>query len=219
MSDSLFSEIVTSDKKEEPVEPLFKEVQSAEEVQPSVASSADFSEDQLSAQVGEALEESFKAEDTEPAETMEPEEAASEQKETMTQETEETSSEQEKSRTIFVEEPARSQPKNTVPAAYAQLKNKALIYLEVPGLAPEDFQLKATPKLILVSGKRVLPSLKGFVKKNWKDIEFSMTFRTPMYADLDNISAKLDRGILLIEIPVLKEKTKLVSIDETAYLR
>jgi len=84
------------------------------------------------------------------------------------------------------------------------------IELDLPGVKKEDINIDLNDKVLTVSGER---KFKEEVKKeNYYKIEtafgkFERSFSIPEDADIDNIEAKSENGVLEIFIPKIKKET------------
>ncbi|HNP06040.1 MAG TPA: Hsp20/alpha crystallin family protein [Cyclobacteriaceae bacterium] len=85
------------------------------------------------------------------------------------------------------------------------------LFVEVPGMNKEDFNLEVNDNYLTISGERKFSSEKN--EKNFHSIEtrygsFSRSFTLPDSVSSDKINAKYNNGILELTIP--KDEKKLL---------
>ena len=103
------------------------------------------------------------------------------------------------------------------PAVNEKVDDKGY-YLEIdlPGVKKEDIDISVNDGILVISGERKLE--KKEEKENYTRIEsffgrFERAFKLPVDADLDNIEAKYENGVLKIFIPKKqKESGKKIEI-------
>ena len=84
------------------------------------------------------------------------------------------------------------------------------IEVDLPGVKKEDINIDLNDKILTISGER---KFKEEVKKeNYYKIEtnfgkFERSFSIPEDADIDNIEAKSENGVLEVFIPKIKKET------------
>ena len=82
-----------------------------------------------------------------------------------------------------------------------------IVKAEVPGIPPEQIEVKVSNQTLTISGKRVLtaPSGGGYHRRERDEGEFSRSLRLP--ADLDGARAEASckNGLLTIHIPKKQE--------------
>jgi len=93
------------------------------------------------------------------------------------------------------------------------------IEVDLPGMKKEDIEIRVEENTLVISGER---KMKEEIKKeNYYKIEsslgkFSRSFSLPENADIENIEAKTDDGILEVKVPKLEiqkvEKVKKIEI-------
>jgi HSP20 family protein len=90
------------------------------------------------------------------------------------------------------------------------------IEVDLPGVKKEDINIDLNDKILTISGER---KFKDEVKKeNYYKIEtsfgkFERSFSIPEDADVDNIEAKAENGVLEIFIPKIKKETSKKKIE------
>ena len=109
---------------------------------------------------------------------------------------------------LNVNQPAR-EVKNFTPAVNEKVDEKGY-YLEIdlPGVKKENIDISVNDGILTISGERKLE--KKEEKENYVRIEsffgrFERSFKLPPDADLDNIEAKYEDGVLKIFIPKKKK--------------
>jgi HSP20 family protein len=72
----------------------------------------------------------------------------------------------------------------------------------LPGVKKENLEIEATEHEITLKGKRSLAAPEGYRahRNERSDLEFSETFAFEVALDLEKIEAKLDNGLLRIEL-------------------
>ncbi len=105
---------------------------------------------------------------------------------------------------LNVNQPAQ-EVKSFTPAVNEKIDDKGY-YLEIdlPGVKKENIDISVNDGILTVSGERKLE--KKEEKENYTKIEsffgrFERSFKLPADADLDNIEAKYEDGVLKIFIP------------------
>ena len=90
------------------------------------------------------------------------------------------------------------------------------IEIDLPGVKKEDINIDLNDRVLTISGER---KFKEKVKKeNYYKIEtsfgkFERSFSLPEDADIDNIEAKTENGVLDIFIPKIKKETPKKKIE------
>ena len=109
---------------------------------------------------------------------------------------------------LNVNQPAR-EVKSFTPAVNEKVDEKGY-YLEIdlPGVKKENIDISVNDGILTISGERKLE--KKEEKENYVRIEsffgrFERSFKLPPDADLDNIEAKYEDGVLKIFIPKKKK--------------
>lgn len=84
----------------------------------------------------------------------------------------------------------------------AEQDDKYVVEAELPGVAHEDLQIDATGRELTVKGKRTVTAPEGYetLRSERAASEFSRTLRFEHKLDLEKVSARLQRGILRIEL-------------------
>ena len=90
------------------------------------------------------------------------------------------------------------------------------IEIDLPGVKKEDINIDLNDKILTISGERKFK--KEVKKENYYKIEtdfgkFERSFSIPEDADIDNIEAKSEDGVLEIFIPKIKKETSKKRIE------
>lgn len=80
--------------------------------------------------------------------------------------------------------------------------------LSIPGYKKEEITISVDNNRLYISGKKTEDTKKTIYWIKTHPNEYSKTINIPDKYDLNTISAKLENGILLIEINKLKERKK-----------
>ena len=105
---------------------------------------------------------------------------------------------------LNVNQPAR-EVKNFTPAVNEKVDDKGYhLEIDLPGVKKENIDISVNDGVLTISGERKLE--KKEEKENYVRIEsffgrFERSFKLPPDADLDNIEAKYEDGVLKIFIP------------------
>ena len=79
-----------------------------------------------------------------------------------------------------------------------------LVTAEVPGVAPEQFDISVHKDALVVQGKREAEAVEpdAQVRRQERPLgPFSRTVALPFRVDADKVSARFDRGVLTIDLP------------------
>lgn len=93
-----------------------------------------------------------------------------------------------------------------------QSDNDLVFDLEAPGLEKDDFDVELDGRRMTVKGERTSTSEESDEDRNYVRSEriygaFKRTFTLPKRADLDNIQASYDDGVLTIKAPVQSDQS------------
>lgn len=83
-----------------------------------------------------------------------------------------------------------------------ECKNMKRIHIDLPGVLKEDIDMQVDENGIRVKAER-----KGF-----KSTTYSKSYKLPPGVDLDNVQAKYENGVLIIELSKQEQKSKKVNI-------
>lgn len=95
-----------------------------------------------------------------------------------------------------------------VPAAdLAVTDDEVTVYMDVPGLKPEELEIELTGDMLTVSGERAYPyATDDEQSQSWYRVErgygrFQRALQVPKGLDPDRISAEIVDGVLTLHIP------------------
>jgi HSP20 family protein len=111
--------------------------------------------------------------------------------------------------------------RNFLPAAEMEtLPEQYLLNVEIPGLNPEDIDIKATANSIAISGERKSGTETETTTGKRSEFRYGKFYRTidlPDQIAVDAVTAQYDRGVLKLTLPrVTVEKNKVVDIKVAA---
>ena len=109
----------------------------------------------------------------------------------------------------------------TTPAVnIAEDGNGFRIEVAAPGLGKDDFNIHVEKRMLEISSEKEASSESKDEKYHRKEFSFrsfKRTFSLPEYADIDNIKASYNNGVLMVSVPKLdqaKEKpARAISIE------
>ena len=96
---------------------------------------------------------------------------------------------------------------NDIPANIYKNESHFVIELAAPGYSKEDFSINIEEQLLTVSAEEKVRETddEKFLRREFAMQGISKTFKVPKTVDVDNISAGYDKGILSVELPMLKD--------------
>lgn len=107
------------------------------------------------------------------------------------------------------QESAQTQVRQTLkhtPPANIKVEDQGwTLQISVPGFQKSEIKTEVMDNKLVIEGKRDSADVR-YTRKEWKNNDFSTSFRLPKEANAEGISATLAHGILNIDIPK-KEKT------------
>jgi len=84
--------------------------------------------------------------------------------------------------------------------------NSYLIKIIVPGLEPEDVEIEIVEKTLIVSGEfKTADEDVKFLRRELPTGKFRRVIRLPKMLDMEKSEAKLENGILSLQVPVAEE--------------
>jgi len=96
--------------------------------------------------------------------------------------------------------------KYTYPAAnIVKIDNQYQLSLAIPGVAKEDVSISIDKNKLVIKSEVEDKSEIKFRLREFNYAKFKRAFTLSDDADIDNISAKFDNGILHVSIPTIKE--------------
>ena len=89
--------------------------------------------------------------------------------------------------------------------------------VELPGLSDKDIEVKVENNRLYIASKEIKEEKEekkeGYVRKERRSYRFERTFELPEFIDREKISAKMERGLLSIELPKAEEaKPKMIEV-------
>lgn len=79
--------------------------------------------------------------------------------------------------------------------------DRAVAQIAVPGFKSDELQISVEGKTLTVSGKRKESGDENVTRREFGAEEFQRGFELPFAIDADAVNAKLDDGVLHIELP------------------
>ena len=91
-------------------------------------------------------------------------------------------------------------------ADVVETQNDIRVYLDIPGMRPDDIDISLENNILTISGERSAEWQEGDEKNTWHLSErrygrFSRSFVLPRDVDADRIDANFDNGVLQLSIP------------------
>ena len=84
--------------------------------------------------------------------------------------------------------------------------NSYLIKIIVPGLEPDDVEIEIVEKTLVISGEfKAADEDVKFLRKELPIGKFRRVIRLPQMLDMEKSEAKLENGILSLQVPVAEE--------------
>jgi len=84
--------------------------------------------------------------------------------------------------------------------------NSYLIKIIVPGLEPDDVEIEIVEKTLIISGEfKTADEDVKFLRKELPTGKFRRVIRLPKMLDMEKSEAKLENGILSLQVPVAEE--------------
>ena len=96
---------------------------------------------------------------------------------------------------------------------YVDIKETDINYTisaDIPGFNKSELNLTLNNKILTISGKQVIneSNSEKFVYRERRTGSFKRSFNIPKNINLDEISATIENGILLINLPKVKDEIK-----------
>jgi HSP20 family protein len=88
-----------------------------------------------------------------------------------------------------------------VPIDVREEEDHFLVEADVPGLAPEDLEIVASPERLSIKGSRKTANDNGTLRRERAEYAFERVLQLPRGIDVTAIEAKLDAGVLAIRLP------------------
>jgi len=85
-------------------------------------------------------------------------------------------------------------------------ENSYLIKMIVPGLEPEDVEIEIVEKTLIISGEfKAADEDVKYLRRERPSGKFRRVIRLPKMLDMEKSDAKLEKGILSLQVPVAEE--------------
>ncbi len=96
---------------------------------------------------------------------------------------------------------------NEIPANIYRNEKNFVIELVAPGYSKEDFSINLEDQLLTISAEEKAHETgeERFLRREFAMQGINKSFKVPKTVDVDNISAVYNKGILSVELPVLKD--------------
>jgi HSP20 family protein len=98
---------------------------------------------------------------------------------------------------------ARPEPAR-MPIDIREDEDQFVVEADVPGLAPEDLEIVATPERLLLKGSRKVNET-GTLRRERSEFSFERVLALPRGIDTAAIEATLDAGVLTVKLPKRSE--------------
>lgn len=99
---------------------------------------------------------------------------------------------------------------------YSEDEKNMMVEMQTPGYDQKDIQINVENGILEISAERASKEEDKSSTRNYMVREsaerFSRRIALPKGADVDNISAKLDKGLLKISVPVEKAEAKRIQV-------
>jgi HSP20 family protein len=107
-------------------------------------------------------------------------------------------------------EPAR------MPIDVREEDDRFVVEADVPGLAPEDLEIVATPERLVLKGSRKASNDNGTLRRERTEYSFERVLALPRGIDTSQIEATLDAGVLTVRLPKRAEdRPRTVAVKAT----
>ena len=91
-----------------------------------------------------------------------------------------------------------------------------VVEADVPGLAPEDLEIVATPERLVLKGSRKTNTENGTLRRERTEYAFERVLALPRGIDTSAIEATLDAGVLTVRLPKRAEdRPRTVAVKAT----
>jgi len=111
--------------------------------------------------------------------------------------------------------PARAESAR-MPIDVREEDDRFVVEADVPGLAPEDLEIVATPERLVLKGSRKTGSENGTLRRERSEYAFERVLALPRGIDTSAIEATLDAGVLTVRLPKRAEdRPRTVAVKAT----
>jgi HSP20 family protein len=90
------------------------------------------------------------------------------------------------------------------------------VYVEIPGVAPDQIDVQVTAKTVTVSGERLVTAQENVTNKRseLRYGKFHRVIALPEQVQNDQVTAKYEYGILQLVLPkLIEDKDKVVKVE------
>ena len=110
---------------------------------------------------------------------------------------------------------ARPEPAK-MPIDVREQDDQFIVEADVPGLAPEDLEIVATPERLVLKGSRKTNNENGTLRRERTEYAFERVLALPRGIDTSAIEATLDAGVLTVRLPKRAEdRPRTVAVKAT----
>lgn len=112
------------------------------------------------------------------------------------------------------EKPLRAYTCASVPVNIEETEKAFVLHFSAPGFEKENFAIKHQNSVLTVKGSKTEDENKKetLVKREFNTCNFERSFNMPDTVDVENISAKYNNGILVVELP--KKEVELQKVEQ-----
>ncbi len=96
-------------------------------------------------------------------------------------------------------------PKYNVPMNISETENSFIVEVFAVGFSKEQITLKVTDDILYISGKKEISEEPNFIRQEFPVKVFERSLFLNGQADIEQISAKSEHGVLIINIPKTEE--------------
>ena len=97
--------------------------------------------------------------------------------------------------------PASALPATTPAVDVYESPDGYLLVADLPGVARDDLDVEVDGNVLSIVGRRTLANEGQTLHRAFGSVEFRRSFRLPKVADIDELSAKLEAGVLTLTVP------------------
>lgn len=119
----------------------------------------------------------------------------------------------------FETDSANGQQNWVPPMDVVENGDEVLCHLEVPGLSPEDIEIRVQDNMLVIAGEKKQVSEKDQKEGGFRSIErrygsFERSFTLPRTIDTNNVTARHENGVLTIVLPKMEtSKPRRIQIE------
>lgn len=86
-----------------------------------------------------------------------------------------------------------------------ETKDDFRLEIAIPGVSKKDIELNVEKGLLNIKVNKTADAETKFIRKEFNYLSFDKNFRLPKSVEAGNISAKMEKGILLVALPKKEE--------------